>query len=133
MADPYGAMAPGLMAAGAGVAIVFILFGLALYIYAALALMYIAKRSKTKNGWLAFIPIANVYLMTQIGKQSGWWTVGILAGMIPFIGGLAVAALMIFLWWKIAEKVHKPGWWGILMILPVVNLVLMGIMAWGKK
>lgn len=123
----------GALAALSALLFVFVIIALAVYIYIAVALMAIAKKTKTKNGWLAFIPIANIYLMTQIGKVSGWWTLGILAGFIPLIGSLAVAALMIYLWWLIAEKVGKPGWWGILMIIPVVNLILIGIMAWGKK
>ena len=30
---------------------------------------------------------------------------------------------------KIAEAVGKPNWWGILMIVPVVNLVVPGYLA----
>jgi hypothetical protein len=116
-----------------GLLAVIILVALAAYIYFALALMTIAKRTNTPNAWLAWIPIANIYLLTQIGKQNGWWTAGLLAGVIPFLGGLAVLALMIFLWWKAAEQIKRPGWWGILMAIPLVNLVVLGMMAWGKN
>lgn len=105
---------------------------LALYVYFALALMFIAKKTNTKNAWLAWIPIANIYLMTQVGKIPAWWTLSFLLPIIPFVGGLAMAAAMVYIWWKIAEAVHRPGWWGILLIIPVVNLVIVGIMAWGK-
>lgn len=111
---------------------VFVVIMLVVYIYAALAVMGIAKKTKTDNGWLAFIPIANIYLMTQMAGVSGWWTLGILASFVPFIGGLAVLAGMIYLWWIIAEKIKKPGWWSLLMLIPIVNLVILGIMAWGK-
>jgi hypothetical protein len=40
--------------------------------------------------------------------------------------------VMIYFWWKIAEAVKRPGWWGILLIIPIVNLVVIGLMAWGK-
>lgn len=110
---------------------VFVIICIAIYIYAAIALMAIAKRTKTPNAWLAWIPIANIYLMTQIGKQSGWWTLGILVAIIPIVGGLAVLALVAFLGWKIAEALNRPGWWGILLAIPIVNLVIMGVMAWG--
>lgn len=113
-------------------AMVFSIVILALYIYSALALMAIAKKTKTENRWLAFIPVGNVYLMTQMAGLSGWWTLGVLAVFVPFIGGLAVFAGMIYLWWLIAEAIKKPGWWSLLMIIPVVNLVMMGIMAWGE-
>jgi len=49
------------------------------------------------------------------------------------MGGLAVGVFTIWLWWKIAEARHYPGWYGILMIIPIVNFIIMGILAWGKK
>jgi len=105
---------------------------LAIYIYFAVALMAIAKRTETKNGWLAFIPIANVYLMTQIAGLPAWYTLAIFLPIIPFIGGLAMMVAMVYFWWIIAEKVGKPNWWGILLLIPVVNLVVVGILAWGR-
>ena len=112
--------------------VVWLIVMLALYVYFALALMFIAKKKNTKNAWLAWIPIANVYLMTQVAGVSGWWTLSVLLPIIPFIGGLAMMAVMIYIWWKIAEAIGKPGWWSILLIIPIVNLVIIGIMAWGK-
>lgn len=138
MADPLltsmsGSMGLGPLAAVLGAFfVVFLIVCLALYIYMAIALMVVANKVKVKNSWLAFIPIANIWLMTQVGGISGWWTLAILLGVIPFVGALAIIALMIYIWWKIAEAIRKPGWWGILMIIPVVNLVIVGVMAWGK-
>ncbi len=41
---------------------------------------------------------------------------------------------MAYWWWKIAEVRNRPGWWGILIIfVPIVNLVLMGMLAWSDK
>ena len=118
----------------AGIMIVFILLlALAVYIYTSLALMKIADRTKTKDGWLAFIPVANIYLMTQIAKVPGWWTIGILLAFIPFIGSVLLLILTTYLWWQIAERLKRPGWWALLLLIPIVNFVIMGIMAWGKK
>lgn len=102
------------------------------YIYFAIALMTIAKKTKTPNGWLAFVPIANIYLMTQIAGLPAWYTLAILLPIIPLLGGLAMLVVMVYFWWKIAEAINKPGWWGILIIIPIVNLIIIGIMAWGK-
>ena len=121
-----------LAAFGAFMIFALIIF-LAIYLYMAFALMTIANKTKTKNSWLAFIPIANIYLMTQIAGLSGWWTLAVLAGIIPVIGSIAVLAAMAYFWWLIAEKLKRPNWWGILMIIPIVNLVIIGILAWGKK
>ncbi|MBW2997289.1 hypothetical protein KY349_03040 [Candidatus Woesearchaeota archaeon] len=112
--------------------VVWLIVMLAVYVYFALALMFIAKKKNTKNAWLAWIPIANVYLMTQVAGVPAWWTLAVLLPIIPFIGGLAMMVVMVYLWWKIAEAIGKPGWWGILLIVPIVNFVIIGIMAWGK-
>lgn len=114
---------------GSGVSLV---IGLAAYLYAAFALMAIAKRTNTPNGWLGFIPIANVYLMTQIARLPWWWTLCVVVAIIPVVGGLVMLAAMIYIWWKIAERLGKPGWWSLLLLVPVVNLVIIGIMAWGS-
>ncbi|MFA6888407.1 MAG: hypothetical protein WC254_02840 [Candidatus Woesearchaeota archaeon] len=106
---------------------------LILYIYSALALQAIAKRTKTKNTWLAWIPFANIYLMTQIGKLPGWVTLFVICTFIPHIGPFIAAIFTITIWWKIAEARKYPGWWGMLMIIPILNFVLIGILAWAKK
>src|SRR3989344_4341446 len=122
------------VAAASGIMIVFmLLLVLAVYVYATLALMKIADRTKTKDGWLAFVPIGNIYLMTKIAKVPGWWTIGVLSGIIPLIGGVLVLILITYLWWQIAERLKRPGWWALLLLIPIVNFVIIGIMAWGKK
>ena len=121
-----------LMALFAGFLVAFLIFFAVMYVYTALVLMTIAKKTNTPNGWLAWIPIANVYLMTQLAGVPGWWTLAILLAFIPFIGGLAFMAIMIWWWWKIAERRGFEGWLAILMLIPLVNLVVMGIIAWKK-
>jgi uncharacterized membrane protein len=130
MADPILAA----LAAFAGGMIVFTLITmLALYIYTSVVLMVIAQKTKTKNAWLAWIPIANLYLMTQVAKVPWWTFFAFLLPMIPIIGSLGFMAVMVWWWWMIAERRGFPNWYGILMLVPVVNLVFMGIIAWGKK
>lgn len=108
---------------------VFFLF----YVYVSLVLMTIAKRTGTPYAWLAWIPIANIYLMTQIGKLPWWLTFGVFLAVIPYVGALAFLVLCSVFWWKIAEARNRPGWWGIVIILvPIINLILMGILAWSK-
>ena len=131
--DPATLASGGVLAAILALGAVFMVVALAVYIYSAIALMFIAKKTGTPNGWLAFIPIANVYLVTQMAGISGWWTLIVLAPMIPFIGGLAMMAAMIWMFWKVAEEIKFPGWTSLLLILPLVNLVILGIWAWAKK
>ncbi len=111
-----------------------IILGIAVYVFTALAFMNIAKRTNTPNGWLAWIPIANLYLMTQIAKVPWWTMLVILLAWIPVLGSLLVVGVSIWWMWKICENCKKPGWWSLLIsFIPIVNLILIGILAWGKE
>lgn len=114
----------GPAAAVAGVMLLFVVVvGLACYIYMSLALQTIATKTGTSDGWLAWIPIANVFLMLMIAKKPLWW---FLLFLIPLVN--IVIAIMV--WMGIAEARGKPNWWGILMIVPLVNLAVPGYLAW---
>lgn len=128
-----GLGAGGILAGSLAVLAAFGLMVLLLYIYSSWALMVIAQKTKTDMPWLAWIPIANIYLMTQIAKVPWWWLVVLLlVGFVPIIGQLASVAIFAWLWWQIAENRNMPGWYGILMIIPVVQLIMIGIIAWSK-
>lgn len=111
-----------------------IILTLVLYVYYALALMKIAQKNNTPNAWLAWIPIANLYLMTQIA-QVPWWTFLVaFVAWIPLIGPIALLGVTIWWWLKIAERMKKPNWWGIMIALvPIANLIFLGMLAWGKN
>lgn len=114
--------AAGLAFAGAFMLVFLVFFG-ALYVYMALALSTIAKKTNTENPWLAWIPIANIILMLNIAKKPIWW---IILFIIPIVG-LVIA---IIVWMAIAEARGKPNWWGILLIVPLVGLIVPGYLAW---
>jgi hypothetical protein len=127
----------GIMAAFIVVAFIFMV---AVYVYSALALSTLAKRTNTQNPWLAWIPVGNLVLMANIAKMP-WWPVLFLIGfIIPIVNFLAMIAFMVFviIWmWKICEIRKRPGWWAVLSIIPFVGgiwgLILMGILAWAKE
>ncbi|MCU0642334.1 MAG: hypothetical protein MUF61_02015 [archaeon] len=121
-----------IIALGAAAVFISLVVVLAVYIFTSIALMVIANKTKTKNSWLAWIPIANFYLVTQIAKVSGLWTLMLLALCIPTIGPLAVAITAVWMFWRISERRGFPGWLSILLLVPVVNLVVLGIIAWAK-
>ena len=100
-----------------------LVFGLAIYVYFALALQTIATKTNTENSWLAWIPIANLVLMLNVAKKPLWW---ILLFIIPLVN--IVVAIMV--WMAVAEARHKPNWWGVLAIVPFVNLIVPGYLAW---
>jgi Zn-dependent protease len=129
-ADP--ALGIGMLGIVGAMLIPALIMGLVLYIYSSWATMVIANKLNVPNGWLAFIPIANVYLMTQMADVPAWMTLLILLPIIPFLGGLAFMAIMIWWWWKICEKRGREGWWSLLMLIPIVNLVILGMLAWSE-
>ena len=110
-----------------------------IYVYTALALMAIAKKTKTEPAYLAWIPFANIYLASKIAGMP-WWPMLLLIGfVIPILNIFFCIAFMVFVYiwyWKIFEKVGKPGWWILLSLIPfagpIIFLVFMGIAAWSK-
>jgi hypothetical protein len=100
-----------------------VVFGLGCYVYISLALQTIATKTGTANEWLAWIPIANLFLMLSVAKKPMWW-------FLLFLIPLANVVVAIMVWMAVAEARGKPNWWGILMIVPLVNLVVPGYLAW---
>lgn len=109
----------------------------AVYIYGALALQTIAKRTKHGPSWMAWVPIANILLILKIAKLQWQWIFALLLVTIPHTGKLLVLAGMIYVLWKICEIRHRPGWWALFIAIPGIgaiwHLVLLGILAWSKK
>src|SRR6266568_9692264 len=56
-----------------GMLFVFLIFGAVFYVYLALALQTIAKKTNTEDAWWAWIPILNALLMLNIAKKPLWW------------------------------------------------------------
>jgi hypothetical protein len=137
------------------------LIDVAIYVWFALCLYIIAKKIGTSNPWLAWIPIANIYLMCKVAGKPGWWIVffcltiilaipmSIASVMVMFlamgggeipawftpltiatiVSGLISWVLLIIIWMAIAKARNKPSWLGVLIIIPIANLVIPGILA----
>tara|TARA_Y100000310_G_C20625088_1_gene785402 strand:+ start:40 stop:354 length:315 start_codon:yes stop_codon:yes gene_type:complete len=99
-----------------------LLIPVAIYAYAAYTLQTIAKKTNTKDEWLAWIPIVNLYLMCRIAKKPGWWVILLLIPLVNIV-------FTVIIWWEIAKVRNKPRWLGILMIVPLFNLIVFGILA----
>ena len=117
-----------------------LLLSLASYVFIAITMMFTAKRLKVKNGWLAFIPIANMVLLANMAKMHWWPVLLLLAFWIPMINMIAMLTLVVFtfIWmWKVCERRHRPGWWALLVLIPIFGWiwyhVMWGLLAWSKK
>ena len=124
--DDDRASAAGILALLSGLLFFILIFAAVFYVYFALALQTIAKKTNTENAWLAWIPIVNVILLLNIAKKPIWWIVFFIVPILN-IAGIVIG---IILWMRIAEVRGRPGWWGILMIVPIANLVILGLLAW---
>lgn len=113
-----------------GMAIVSSIFSLALYVYMALALMKTAQKLGSDKAWYAWIPILNAALLLSLGEKNPWL---ILLVLIPGIGAIVVLILTIIATMNICEKRGYDKLLGLLSLIPIANLILWGILAWGKK
>lgn len=98
------------------------LFSLAVYAYMAYMLQLIAKKTSTPKVWWAWVPILNLFLLVKIAQKSYWW---VLWSIIPIVNIVITAIL----WMRVAVRLAKPEWLGILMVIPVVNFAVMGYLA----
>ena len=121
-----------------GILLIALVVGVAVYLYFSFALMTLAKKMQTERPWLAFIPVANFYLMSKMAKMH-WWPVllvfGTLFSGVNEIFSFALSVFVVIWMWKIFKEFKKPGWWAILIIIPILWIVygvLLGMTAWGK-
>ncbi len=103
------------------------------YVYFAFALQAIARKTSTSRSWMAWVPIASVYLMVKIAKAP-WWSFFLFLLLVwvsyYYIG--TVAGVLLTAWWgyKIAEIRGRPGWFGLLLAVPLLNFIVIGVLAW---
>ena len=106
--------------------VIWVLFVLAAYVYISYSTQVIARKLSVPNGWLAWIPIANLFLLVKLAARSYWWVVLLI---IPLVN-IVVSA---FVWRDIAKRRGHSPWWGLGMIIPIVNLIGPGYIAFSDK
>jgi hypothetical protein len=89
------------------------------YIYFAIALQAIAKKTRAENTWWAWVPILQIVLSLKIARKPVWW---IVLCIIPVVN----VVILTFIWMGVAKAVGKPSWLGILFIVPVMGPVIAG-------
>ncbi len=92
-----------------GAMVAYLVFGIILY----LIFSYILSRVFTKASkpaWAAYVPIYNGWVLFEIGGKPGWW---VLAGLIPFIGGIIAFVLYIIVSLEIAKRFGKSSVFGV--------------------
>jgi hypothetical protein len=132
-----------------------LLIQIALYIFFALCLFRIGKKLDVPNSWIAWIPILNSFWpVVGAGGQTVKWGLiyliglpllaaligGLFAMISPMLAmvvmlviGLVVFGLYIWLWMNVSENLGKERLLGLLMIVPLVNLIFMGYLAFSES
>ena len=99
-----------------------IIFAILLYAYYSYSLQIIAAKTRISNSWMAWIPILNLILMCRIGNTS----ILILLGLLIPLLNLFVFA---YIWGEIAFATNRSRWYGVLILVPVINMILPGYLA----
>ncbi len=113
-------------AMAAGFATTFVFLFLGIYVYASLCLYLIASKLNVAGAWTAFVPLIQVWPFLGAAGKPCWW---VLLFFIPLVN----AIIGVYLWMCIAENMGRNKMLGLLVLVPVANLLLMGMLAFTKK
>ena len=117
-----------------------IIFLLGSYVYFSYALYTIAsKRKGVEQGWLAWIPLADIFLLWELSDHSGELKMIILLVSFGSFFCLIINPLLIIIpinlliarmWSEVANYQGIPRWFGaILIMIPIVNIAFIGYLA----
>lgn len=99
------------------------LIAVALYAFFSYTLMVIGGKLNVPNAWLAWIPIANIWVMCRAAGKPGWWVILFFIPLVNLIFGIWVI-------FAIPPRLNKSRWLGLLVFLPVLGALLYsGILA----
>jgi hypothetical protein len=105
-------------------------FSLALCIFYIITTWRIFQKAG-QPGWAALVPIYNVVVMFRVAGMSAWWTLSLLAAIIPLIGSLFQLGVMIYALHRIAQNFGRgPGFTVGLILL---SFIFMPILAFGSS
>jgi hypothetical protein len=107
------------------IGIVPVILAISLYLFFSFCLVTIAKKLGDTRPWWGWIPIVQVFMMLRLAGLRYWW---FLALIVPLVN-IGVA---IWVWYRIAQRRGKPGWIGALMIIPGVDLFVLGYLAFSN-
>lgn len=93
------------------------IFGLVVYVFTSFCLMKIADKLSIPNSWLAWIPIAQVWVMVRAAGKPGWWLILL---FIPLVN-IVIALIILF---AMPVNLGKSSLYGLLTFVPVLGIFL---------
>lgn len=92
-------------------------FGLLAYVFSSICLMNIANKLDIPNSWLAWIPIAQIWVMVRAAGKPGWWLILFFIPLVNFVIGLIVL-------FGIPKSLNKSSLYGLLIFVPLLGVFL---------
>jgi hypothetical protein len=106
------------------------------YIAISYGIYLLAKKYEPKvhPAW-SWIPVAQIYPLVLVSKQSPWWIAAILLGrFVPIIGGLIVLGSIIYIYHSVSKRVGKSvGTTLLLLFFSVIMIPYLGLKAHKKS
>ncbi len=96
------------------------------YAFFAVCLAAVAKKGgESEKSWWAWVPVLQVLLILRVAKIDWWW---IFFFLIPFVN----IAIAIYIWVRVAKTLGKHPVWGVLMVVPGLDLFVLAYLAFSK-
>ena len=97
-------------------------FWVAFYLYFGYTQYRIAQKVGHQSPWWAWVPILNFFQQIQMAGKEWYW---FLFCLIPVVNIFAIAAM----WMEIAKNCRQSAAWGIMAIIPFINFIAWGYLA----
>ena len=115
-------------------------FLLVLFIFPLWALIKIAYKAHIAHGWTIILPFVAPFMLAKVAGYSAWLGLIQFVAIFTVFGGAAkiIALFVIFIYqlWLgmcISEKFGHSNWFGLLLIIPVLNYFWLGDIAFSKN
>ena len=119
-----------------------------LHLYYALCLYLFSRKLGVSSAWLAWVPGLNLFPLVSAAKKPWWWGILFLlplSGLVPMLYSniYVVAALFVvcivdlilwgILWIRICANLWINRWLGLLIFVPLAQLILIGYLAFKRE
>lgn len=89
---------------------------LVVYLFFCYCSLLICRKAGTRPGVLVWVPVLQLIPLLRAAGMSGWWLVGYLVPLLNVIAQIRWS-------FKIAEARGKTFWTGLMLLLPVTNIL----------
>jgi hypothetical protein len=96
-----------------------------LYIAFCFPLRLIAEKLEVPHSWMAWIPIAQMFLILRMAGKPLWWFLLLLIPLVNII-------IMVLVWMAVAQACGKSPVWGLTVIVPILAFFVIWYLALSK-